>query len=646
MLSELKMVMNWFKNEPESAWHFKEIRFDDETRTALSESGLKLLDHTARMETGSGFHCYIPCQYLMYMLKIGPFVGLLDKYIAVFEDIKKNLGPAEFEAMLESGSSTDPAIVSLDPYSRDNFFWAFLDPRRRLEAKNLINTNKNTGKKTYRQSDDFVKSVLLASLPVPNVSSETLGTLVLDLVRSPEIYGYLQRRYMSSIAYMFSHPDGDELLFRIMTAIGWSGLVDSLLGTESDAEFASWNDIDRAFLLRPSKEPGNTLYVQIPVYFSVPLGKYVFIKKGLLDTPESMKKVSDLVSGLWLGMSIRNRNGQFYFESSTRAAVSGPRLTGGTNRIFYGAPGTGKSYRVHGEMSNGAEKIVTVFHPDTQHNDFVGALKPRMEKDGQGGSAISYSFRPGPFTCALIQAIARPDIKVFLIIEEINRASAAAVFGELFQLLDRGPDGTSSYSINTTDPDMLEYINSELCARGCSPIDNLRIPSNMSLLATMNSSDQAVMPLDTAFKRRWNFEYLPIDFLQEQIPKTGIVLTTGTGKYSVTWPDFAQVINKALIDCDIPEDRLIGPFFLDAKELENAESAKLALGGKLFIYLWDDVLRHAGHQKIFAPALRTFGNLSSAFQNGDAVFSAAVEVRLEEKGIPHTGDQDSQDVAV
>jgi hypothetical protein len=645
MLSELKMVMNWFKNEPESAWHFNEIRFDDETRTVLSESGLKLLDHTARMETGSGYHCYIPCQYLMYMLKVGPIVRILDKYITVFEGIKENIAPSDFEAMLDIGTSTEPALVSLDPYSRDNFFWAFRDPMGRLGAKNLINTNKKTGKKSYRQSDDFVKSVLLASLPVPNVSSETLGTLILNLVRSPEIYCYLQRRYMSSIAYMFSHPDGDELLFRIMTAIAWTGQVDSLLGTEPDAEFAAWNGLDRAFLLRPSKEPGNTLYVQIPVHFSVPLGKYVFIKKGLLDTPESIEMVSDLVSGLWPDMSVRNRNGQFFFEASTRFGVSGPRVTGGANKIFYGAPGTGKSYRVHGEMSNGAEKIVTVFHPDTQHNDFIGALKPKMEKDEQGDSVITYCFRPGPFTCALIQAIVRPDIKVFLIIEEINRASAAAVFGELFQLLDRGPDGASTYCINATDPDMLEYINSELSAKGCPAIDMLRIPSNMSLLATMNSSDQAVMPLDTAFKRRWNFEYLPIDFLQPQIPQTDIVFTTSSGKYSVAWPDFAQIINKTLIDNDIPEDRLIGPFFLDAKELENGETAKAALGGKLFIYLWDDVLRHAGHQKIFAPTLRTFGNLSSAFRNGYPVFSAVVEASLEENRTPFTGDRDPQDVA-
>ena len=584
------------------------------------------------MDIGGGNHCYIPCQYFLYALKIRQFVSLLGSYMAVYEEVSNNMSPADFEAMIVSGTSTEPAILSLDSYSRDNFFKVFRDKSGRLGAKNIINTNEITGVKKYRTADDFAKSLILAALPVPNASSENLGSLILEFSKRKEIYDYLGNRYMSCIPYMFSAPDGDGMMLRILSSLGWEGKIDELLGNDSSADSIAWNDIERAFLLRPSREPGNGQYVLIPVHYSVSLGKYVFIRKGLLDTPDSLEKISGLVSGIWPGMSIWSRDGQFFFESSTRAVVTGPAVTGGTNRIFYGAPGTGKSYRVHGEMSADAEKVVTVFHPDTQHNDFVGALKPGMEKDEHGDSVVTYRFRPGPFTRALILAISHPDRKVCLIIEEINRASAAAVFGELFQLLDRNPDGESTYSINATDPDMLEYINSELGARGCTPLEKLRIPANLSLLATMNSSDQAVMPLDTAFKRRWNFEYLPIDFSNPQIPQTGIVFTTRSGKYSVSWPDFAQIINDTLVECDIAEDRLIGPFFLNEKELETEEKAKAALGGKLFIYLWDDVLRHLGHQKMFSSAYRTFGNLSAAFRNDKAVFSAVVEEQLEAAG--------------
>lgn len=650
MLSELNMAGNWFKNESADAWNFDEIKFDDETKAvikSLFEEPYEItpFDHSAKIDNRSnGNHCYIPSHYILYAIKLQSFMALVNAYMQVFGTLAAECDATHIDTIINSHDTQPSAFADLDTYSRDNFFKVFSNSENRLSAKSIINDDKNKGKK-LRGQDDFIISIILKTLPVPDSNSSLLGRLIFLISRNPEVLSLLFKKYGRAIPYFFRTADGNELLFRVVTSLGWMGKIDHLFGEDPAAEYIHWGELDRVFLLRPTVEPGNGLYVQTPIHFSVPQRKYVFIKKGLLDTPELIEKISDLVSSLWLGMSIRNSGGQFFFESSTRAALAAQRVTGGTNRIFYGAPGTGKSYRVHGEMSNGAEKIVTVFHPDTQHNDFVGALKPKMEKDGQGGSLITYCFRPGPFTCALIHAIARPEIKVCLIIEEINRASAAAVFGELFQLLDRDPDGTSTYSINATDPDMLEYVNSELAARGCPPVDILSIPSNMYLLATMNSSDQAVMPLDTAFKRRWHFEYLPIDFLQPQIPQTGIVFTTNSGQYSVTWPDFAQIINSTLVEYDIPEDRLIGPFFLDAKELENGEMAKAALGGKLFIYLWDDVLRHAGHQKIFAPTLRTFGNLSSAFLNGDAVFSAAVEARLEQKGTPVTLNREPQDVA-
>lgn len=322
-------------------------------------------------------------------------------------------------------------------------------------------------------------------------------------------------------------------------------------------------------------------------------------------------------------MCIRLRDNMYYVESEKRHRVAVPAITGGTNRIFYGAPGTGKSHRVHQACPGETDKFVTVFHPDTQHADFVGSLKPVTQND-----QVMYRFRPGPFTDALVHALLHPDRQVILVIEEINRASAAAVFGELFQLLDRKPCGESTYSIRAADPDMLGHINRALEADGLAPLEVLRIPSNLSLLATMNSSDQAVMPLDTAFKRRWGFEYLPIDFTTEGVAQTAITLTTASGPVMVTWPALAEIINAALVECDVPEDRLLGPFFLSTRELENEEKASAALGGKLFIYLWDDVLRHHGHDRIFTTACKTYGALSADFRAGKPVFSPAIEEAL------------------
>jgi hypothetical protein len=351
-----------------------------------------------------------------------------------------------------------------------------------------------------------------------------------------------------------------------------------------------------------------------------------------MENAISISHISEIVAAEHPGMQIIQEGNRFLFKSTARISLNTTPFSGAFNKIIYGAPGTGKSYKIHKELSLGAQKVVTVFHPDTQHNDFVGALKPKMVKNEAGQNVITYQFRPGPFTQALILAKSRPDKHICLIIEEINRASAAAVFGELFQLLDRNITGESTYRIDATDPDMLNYINDELSSIGESPLDKLEIPANLSLLATMNSSDQAVMPLDTAFKRRWSFEYLQIDFNQIDIPQVSIPLKTPNGKYAVKWTEFAQLINETLIDCGIAEDRLIGPFFLNGSELEDEKTAKSALNGKLFIYLWDDVLRHFGHQKLFSPAFKTFGQLSAAFSRDEAVFCNAVSDKIEAVG--------------
>lgn len=274
--------------------------------------------------------------------------------------------------------------------------------------------------------------------------------------------------------------------------------------------------------------------------------------------------------------------------------VSGPK-----NLIVYGAPGTGKSYYINNLLKD-ANTIRTVFHSETQNSDFVGSLKPVTNSDGK----VTYEFVAGPFVKAFVQAIKNPNKQIHLIIEEINRANAAAVFGEVFQLLDRDITGRSEYSIQADDL-LTKYLQKAIDPS----FDGLiYLPANLIINATMNSSDQGVYPLDSAFKRRWSFRYMPIDF--QSSPKGSVMLD---GR-QLTWDTLAKSINEVLSSeyAHLEEDRFIGPWFLNKEEV-NSQFSK-SIESKLFTYLWNDVLRHQQKDKIFNDqAISTFSDLIKVF---------------------------------
>lgn len=284
-------------------------------------------------------------------------------------------------------------------------------------------------------------------------------------------------------------------------------------------------------------------------------------------------------------------------------------VTGAINKIYYGAPGTGKSYQASQNYSN-FERIT--FHPEYTYFDFVGGLKPLSTTRDDGTREIYYDFKPGPFTKTLIKALENPDHQVGLIIEEINRANTAAVFGDIFQLLDRDHLGTSEYAIENDE--IIEYVNKTTDKE----FEEIVIPPNFNLIATMNSSDQGVYVMDSAFKRRWEYEYTPINFANAVNANT---LVAGFG---ISWKHFAETLNSHLSDMDIEEDKLIGPYFLRSTDIEN----KSKIASKLFIYLWDDVMRYRREQ-IFKQS-KSFSKLIQDYNLGKQVFEDSLNTKLEQ----------------
>lgn len=269
---------------------------------------------------------------------------------------------------------------------------------------------------------------------------------------------------------------------------------------------------------------------------------------------------------------------------------------GGGQRIFFGAPGTGKSYSLNQEaddlVNHHTEQIERVtFHPDYTYANFVGTYKPIMKVEGTQ-EKIAYEYVPGPFMRTLVNALNNPSVPYVLIVEEINRANVSAVFGDVFQLLDRDDYGNSQYNIAASE-DIRNYLNKELGQE----YNEIGIPSNMFIWVTMNSADQGVYPMDTAFKRRWDFTYFGINDGEENLSENAVdkKFTLGSNNYActVSWNDLRKAINNELLGSqyNINEDKLMGPFFMSNSALVTEDKFKDVFKNKVLMYLFEDVVK-------------------------------------------------------
>lgn len=304
------------------------------------------------------------------------------------------------------------------------------------------------------------------------------------------------------------------------------------------------------------------------------------------------------------------------------------------NRIVFGAPGTGKSYGLKDdceklmEDTTGTYERVT-FHPDYTYSQFVGTYKPVMD---EYGNSIRYDFVPGPFMRVYVEALksGRTDTPQphLLLIEEINRAKVAAVFGDVFQLLDRDDDGVSEYEIQASE-DIRRYLAKEL-GGNADNYKKIRIPNNMFIWATMNSADQGVFPMDTAFKRRWNFEYLGINENEEKIKGIGKIMLPGCDE-PIEWNTLRKAINDKMSSSDfkINEDKLMGPFFLSKKVIASDENGMIidtdrfidAFKSKVIMYLYEDAVKQGKHRFFEGCDSSKYSSVCEAFdEKGTAIF--------------------------
>ncbi len=292
--------------------------------------------------------------------------------------------------------------------------------------------------------------------------------------------------------------------------------------------------------------------------------------------------------------------------------------------IVTGCPGSGKSTMLNEEViKDGSSKVVRVSaHPEYSYSDLIGCYKPvpvyqkaedvitiNGDSFEKGLPRINYEFVIGPLIKQLILAIKNPSDNHILIIEEINRTDCNALFGDFFQLLDRDENGNSCYEIDVM-PDLASILIEENLNQ------TIRLPSNLYIWGTMNAADQGVFSLDSAFRRRWEFIYKgysePCKY-----PSEDRLIRYGGENFD--WEYFRGEVNAKLVSLGVHEDKMIGPYFLSVSELRNPQK----VCNKLFLYLWEDVLRF---QREELMNFSSFSDLVAEWSNGEG---SPLEINLD-----------------
>ena len=349
---------------------------------------------------------------------------------------------------------------------------------------------------------------------------------------------------------------------------------------------------------------GNTAVYVLSGIYQASILKYIYENRrclglSLLDSNKNYSSyIGDFKNGIF---DVLNKSNSNLIQEEYPNLVKYINNSMKTNnnlllqQIFYGAPGTGKSHSVKETTDKIASEFVfrTTFHPDSDYSTFVGAYKPTMKElpryNPQTGDKIGveekivYSFVPQAFLKAYVAAWQNPEQPVFLVIEEINRGNCAQIFGDIFQLLDR-KEGVSEYPIKA-DQDIRDYLAKEFAGYDLEANilsgEELVLPANLHIWATMNTSDQSLFPIDSAFKRRWDWKYMPIHDAGEN-------WTIALSDVEYDWWDFVEKINNVIGNMTSSEDKKLGYFFCKACNGKiNAET----FVNKVVFYLWNDVFK-------------------------------------------------------
>lgn len=503
----------------------------------------------------------------------------------------------------------------------------------------MIKEGANRGKFKISCRKDVLGSCLLGLLEIPNASSGCIGIIVDSLVQNMKLFGDLKDKLLKKQKKTEIYRNESAVDFYkqvLLNTFEYDKGLSKIEGVR-DEKSGFWK-IDGYNIGRDVSKKDRLSNYSTDIKWRTNTGTYCAYLEIEIDPMVNIffAAYNKSYEGKFF-LACEGKNFVMYeYESSSCDVSSLPKANSfrkPLQQIFYGAPGTGKSYiinkgplDVERGIHDGVEKkcvFRTTFHPDYDYAQFVGTYKPQ-EKSNVGYEGfttkclavnnITYCFSPQVFAQAYLTAWKKyfdtkinsiEEKNVYLVIEEINRGNCAQIFGDLFQLLDRDENGFSRYSI-AADKDFGSWFVKEMGRKLIlfynyivnrtqmqDSFVNLMLPPNLNILATMNTSDQSLFPMDSAFKRRFDWKYVPISFenqddTEKECAKYEIdVLDSKGNRY--LWKNFVETVNEKILTLTESEDKQLGEFFI--KPDNGNVISKDRFLGKVMFYLWNEVCK-------------------------------------------------------
>ncbi|MFV8324919.1 McrB family protein [Flavobacterium sp. ZS1P14] len=615
-LEAKKRSDNYDKNEfvfsKEFKLKFVELRLKD---------NIKFYDYTSVVTTKKDLLIIVPNQWFVLGSFFTEYVTEIRNYKSIADELridKNTIGSIRNNKLIDESTE----ILIVEKFSNVEDAAKF--------RKFLTDYDWWFGSKTIDRADYFVSAVLSLAGVIHN-SQSYIADLAYLLSQHPEMNTLLQKDYQSYLNQGVLQPALIEPLIE-------EPLVEEPLIEENNLRnlvFKSFKyiletfgeeNVIRGHVIKPSAIEGRVYRgLTIPHFF----GFENII--ALFDESQNLENLKSSITKRYFEEPISILNNEFsYFTTQWNFDKRGLQLesfnnylafvSGNTlqiikvgnmyqlikktinksplkiakNEIYYGSPGTGKSYKITERLSSLDFKFFEriTFHPEYDNACFVGGYKPISEiveytnhKDEfLVKDEIKYKFVPQVFTNIYINAWNDLSNQYYLVIEEINRGNCAEIFGDIFQLLDRN----SGYTVAPSN-ELQKHIVEELGNQHEGIKNGLKLPPNLSILATMNTSDQSLFPMDSAFKRRWDWEFIPICYDITEKNKSSNYFVTVDKKHNFIWIDFIKAVNhKIKMNRNLGSDKCVGNYFIKP---ENNEISLKEFINKVIFYLWNDVFK-------------------------------------------------------